>query len=112
MTPIRMLTPLLAVAALSSGCGHGRHTLQRQAASDLDCSPRLLRVTPYGDRSTGQFVVQGCGRHAVYTKTPDGPVLSSSIEADTAGGPPMRGPPQAMPPGPPPAPPPPLPEQN
>lgn len=107
---LRLLSPLLAVAAMTPGCGHRRHSLQRQAASDLNCSVRQLRVTPYGDRSTGQFIVQGCGRRAVYAKTPDGPVLASSIDADTAVGPPMIGPMQAVPPGPPPPPPPPLPD--
>lgn len=107
------LAPLLAVAAMTSGCGHRRHSLQRQAAGDFNCSARQLRVTPYGDRSTGQFIVQGCGRRAVYAKTPDGPVLASAIDADTAGGTSMSGPMQAVPPGPPgppPPPPPPLPD--
>lgn len=116
MTPIRALMPLVVVlAAFSSGCRHSsRRTMQRVAAEDFNCSPRLIRVTPYGDSSAGQFVVQGCGRRAVYSKTPDGPMLSSSIESDELMSGPPRGPmpPQPVgPPPPPPAPPPPAPEE-
>ena len=107
MTSNRLVVPLLGLAAAASGCHHARHTLQRQAADDFNCSPKLIRVTPYGDRSGGQFVAQGCGRRAVYEKTPDGAVLTSSIESDSAPTPARsaRPPPMPAPPGPPPPPP-------
>jgi hypothetical protein len=101
------LAALLSAATLASGCHHHRagNNLKHQAAEDLNCTPKLVRLTPYGDRSAGQTVAQGCGRHALYSMTPEGPVLSSSIEADSMGPPMSAPPPTPQPVGPPPPPP-------
>jgi hypothetical protein len=73
--------------AVSSGCSsarrHVRHDeklLHKQASYDFGCAARHLQVMPYGALERREFLVQGCGKRAMYRETEMGLQLASPIE--------------------------------
>lgn len=74
---------VLLLGVMVAACSHGRHaakSLAKQAAFDLNCQARHVRVAPVGGRGSGQFVAEGCGRQATYVEGPDGLQLAGPVQ--------------------------------
>lgn len=106
--PMPMRSPIAVVAAATAvlvagplgvaGCrAEATHDqLSRRASFDFGCAVRDLRFTQIDERTSG---VEGCGKHAAYVETCDGPrtnsnttctwVLNGKIEIDRRPGPEM-----------------------
>lgn len=67
---MRGVLTILAMSGLISGCAATQDQLVRRASFDLDCQPAMLRYQEIDRRTRG---VIGCGKHATYVESCDGP---------------------------------------